>query len=73
MSDIKQEMKDRARLIRGLSNALGYDTEYVYTDVQGFDLICLDESLRETKDTLQKLMDNVTELEYLVYLIKKEA
>lgn len=73
MTDIKQEMKDRARLIRGLTNALGYDTEYVYTDVQNFDLICLDESLRETKDTIQKLMDNVTELEYLVYLIKKEV
>lgn len=73
MTDIKQEMKDRARLARGLANALGYDTEYVYTDVQNFDLICLDESLRETKDTLQKLMDNVTELEYLVYLIKKEV
>lgn len=73
MTDIKQEMKDRARLARGLANALGYDTEYVYTDVQNFDLICLDESLRETKDTIQKLMDNVTELEYLVYLIKKEV
>lgn len=72
MTDIKQEMKDRARLARGLANALGYDTEYVYTDVQNFDLICLDESLRETKDTLQKLTDNLTELEYLVYLIKKE-
>ena len=72
MADIKQEMKDRARLARGLANALGYDTEYVYTDVQNFDLICLDESLRETKDTIQKLMDNIKELEYLVYLIKKQ-
>lgn len=72
MTDIKQEMKDRARLARGLANALGYDTEYVYTDVQNFDLICLDESLRETKDTIQKLTDNIKELEYLVYLIKKK-
>lgn len=72
MTDIKQEMKDRARLARGLANALGYDTEYVYTDVQNFDLICLDESLRETKDTIQKLTDNIKELEYLVYLIKKQ-
>lgn len=72
MTDIKQEMRDRARLARGLANALGYDTEYVYTDVQNFDLICLDESLRETKDTIQKLTDNIKELEYLVYLIKKQ-
>lgn len=71
MSDIKNEMRERARLARGLANALGYDAEYVYTDVQNFDMVCLDESLRETKETIQKLTDNITEIEYLLYLLRK--
>lgn len=72
MTDIKKEMRDRARLARGLANALGHDVDYVHMDVENFDLICMNESIRETKDTLQKLMDNITELEYLMYLLKKD-
>lgn len=72
MTDIKKEMRDRARLARGLANALGHDVDYVHMDVDNFDLICMNESIRETKDTLQKLMDNITELEYLMYLLKKD-
>lgn len=71
MCDIKNEMRERARLVRGLANALSYDAEYVYTDVQNFDMVCLDESLRETKETIQKLTDNITEIEYLLYLLRK--
>lgn len=71
MCDIKKELKERARVLRVMSNALGYDTEYVFTDIKNFDLICLDESLRETKDTLQKLTDNIKEIEYLLYLMEE--
>ena len=71
MCDIKKELRDRARLVRGLANALGYDAEYVHIDVENFDLMCLNESLRETKETMLKLNDNLTEIEYLVYLLKK--
>lgn len=71
MCDIKIELKERARLARGLANALGYDTEYIFTDIENFDLICLDESLRETKETLRNLTDNITEIEYLLYLLRK--
>lgn len=71
MTDIRKEMRERVRLARGLANALGYDVEYVNSDVESFDLICMNESIRETKDTLQKLIDNVTELEYLLYLTKE--
>lgn len=71
MSDIKKEMKDRARLARGLVNALKYDVDYVFTDVNSYDVICLEESLRETKDTIQKLVDNITEIEYLLYLMRQ--
>lgn len=71
MTDIKKELKDRARLARGLANALGYDVEYVYMDAENYDLICMNESLRETKDTLQKLVDNIAELERLFKMLKK--
>ena len=71
MTDIKKEMKDRARMSRGLANALGYDVDYINTDVDNWDLLCMSESIRETKHTIQQLLDNVTELEYLLYLLKK--
>lgn len=70
MCDIKKEMRERARLARGLANALGHDVDYIYSDVENFDLICMDESIRETKCTLDRLVDNVTELENLLYLVK---
>lgn len=72
MCDIKREMRERVRLARGLANALGYDIEYVFTDIENFDFICLDESIRETKDTIKNLVANIAEIEYLVDLAKKE-
>lgn len=72
MCDVKREIKERARLARVLANALGHDAEYLYSDAENYDLMCLGESIRETKETIQKMIDNVMELEYLVYLIKKE-
>ena len=70
--DIKQEMRTRARLSKGLANALQYDVSYICSDVDNYDVICLGESIRDTKDTLHKLLDNVTELEYLLYLMKND-
>ena len=71
MSDIKKEMKDRARLSKGLVNALACDVDYIFTDVKNYDVICLSESLREAKDTVQKIIDNLTEIEYLLYLMRQ--
>lgn len=72
MCDIKKEIKERARLTRVLANALGYDAEYLFSDAETVDLVCIDESIRETRDTLQKIFDNLKELEYLIYLIRNE-
>lgn len=72
MCDVKREMRERVRLARGLANALGYDIEYVFTDIENFDFICLDESIREAKDTIKNLVANIAEIEYLVDLAKKE-
>lgn len=70
MCDIKKEIRERARLTRVLANALGHDAEYLYSDADSYDLICIDESIRETKDTVQKLTDNLKEIEYLLYLVR---
>ena len=72
MNTIKKEMKDRARLSKGLVSALKYDVDYIYSDVKNYDIICLEESLREAKDTTQRLVDNLTEIEYLLYLMKQK-
>ena len=71
MCDIKKELRDRARLLRGLANALGYDAEYVFIDVENFDLICLKESMQETNETIQKLSANLNEMQYLIHLVQR--
>ena len=70
MTQIKKEIKARARLARGLTNGLEYDVDCLYSDVENFDIFCINESIKETKETMKKLIDNLDELERLLYLIK---
>ena len=72
MNETKREMKVRARLTRGLATALQSDVDYICADVDGFDVICMNESIREAKDTVQRITDSLTELEYLLYLVKNK-
>lgn len=71
MNDIKREMRTRAELIRGLVNVLTEDAKYICVDAKDFDLIGLGESVREIKDTVDSLRDNVKELEYALYMAKR--
>lgn len=70
MKQAKFEMRSKARTIKGLVNVLQSDAEYVYTDVEDYDIVSLGESMREMKDTMQYLIDSITELEYALYLAK---
>ena len=70
MCDIKREMRERASLLRGLVNALGSDVDYIWSDVRAFDVICLGESIREAKDTMSRIDDNINELEGLLESIR---
>lgn len=72
MNDIKKDMKSRARLFRGLANVLQLDADYIWNDTNNLELICLTESVREAKTTLQQVTDCLTELEYMIYLINRE-
>ena len=73
MCSIRKNLRDRARDIRGLASALTYDAECLLDDIDGYDLVCLGESIHDTKITLQRLIDNITELEYHLYLIRRDS
>lgn len=71
MTDIRREMQTRARLSYGLLNVLKDDVDCINIDTDNNDLVSLTESIIETKITLQKMVDNITELEYIVYLSRR--
>ena len=66
--ELRVEMRQRARRLKGLLNLLTDDIYHVNADAGDFDLICLGESLNDTKNTLQMLIDSTAELEYTLYL-----
>ena len=63
-----RNIKKRARAAKGILNLLKDDIDQLRVDANDFDLICLEESIRDTKSTLQMLNDNITEIEYMLYL-----
>lgn len=71
MTDNRREMRSKAQMIRGLSNVLLKDADYICADTDDCDLVSLGESLREVKDTIQSIINNVEDLEYLVYSTKR--
>ena len=70
--DIKVSMKKRARIAAGILNLLNDDINHIKADTNNFDLICLEESLKDAKHTLQMLTDNIMEIEYMLYLINSK-
>lgn len=66
--ELRMEMRQKARKLRGLLNLLTDDIYHVNADAKDFDLVCLSESLTDTKNTLQMFIDSTTELEYILYL-----
>lgn len=71
MNDNKREMRSKAQMIRGLTNVLLKDADYICIDANDHDLVGLGESLREVKDTIQSIINNIEDLEYLVYTTKR--
>ena len=69
---LRVEMRQRARRLKGLLNLLADDIYHVNADAEDFDLLCLSESISDTKNTIQMLIDSATELEYTLYLSNKE-
>lgn len=70
--ELRIEMRKKARRLKGLLNLLTDDIYHVNEDAGDYDLLCLSESLNDTKNTLQMLVDGTAELEYTLYLSNKE-
>ena len=68
---IRNEIKARARLARGLINILKDDIEMLNIDADSLNLISIEDSIKETKDTLFDIMENINELEYAVASLKE--
>ena len=68
---IRNEIKARARLTRGLLNILKDDVEMLNIDAENLNLFSIDESIRETKDTLVDIMENINELEDAVISLRE--
>lgn len=56
----------------GLLNLLKDDIDMINMDADNYDLMTIGESICEAKDTIQKMIDNIMELEYLVYTVKSD-
>lgn len=68
--DLKNDMRKRARACLGLTDLIRDDIIQLRADLHDFDILCLEESLKDTKATIQMFIDNVTEIEYMLYLLK---
>ena len=68
---IRNEVKARARLAKGLINILKDDIEMLNIDADNLNLIGIEESIKETKDTLVDIVENINELEYAVASLKE--
>lgn len=66
----KRDIRAKARLTYGLLNILKCDIDNLRVDVNDYNLDNLSESIRETNETLGKLIEVVAELELIIYLSK---
>lgn len=71
--ELKMAMRSKARLARGLAYLLRDDTDQIYDDIESFDTVSLEEAIQDTKRTTQQLIDAVKDLDYYLYLAKRDA
>ena len=71
--ELKMLMRAKTRLARGLSNLLKDDAEQLSDDMNNFDILRMEETVTDVKRTAQQMIDAMTELEYYLYLAKKDA
>lgn len=68
--DLKNDMRKRARTCLGLAELIKDDVIQLRADLNDFDMDCLEEAMKDTKSTLQMFIDNITEIEYMMYLMR---
>lgn len=62
----KYEIQKKARLNRGILNLLKDDIDCICIDADTYDLFTIGDSIKDARDTIRKLNDNLIKLEYLV-------
>lgn len=67
----KNEIRARARLSRGLVHILKDDVDMLNVDADDFNLFTIGESIKEVKNTIQDITDNINELELAVAIAKE--
>ena len=67
----KNEIKARARLSRGLVNILKDDIDMLNIDADDFNLYTINESIKEARDTLNDMLANLDELEYVIIRLRE--
>lgn len=67
----KMRMKKHSRFASGLLNILKDDISLIRIDVEQGNIASLKDSIEETKDTLQRILDTIVELDYEVYLAEQ--
>jgi hypothetical protein len=70
--NVKHDMRKRARAALGITDLLKDDIIQIRADLHDFDVLCLEESLKDANATMQMLIDNITEIEYMLYLLKSK-
>lgn len=64
----KREIQNKTRLAHCLADILEYDIDNLKNDAHECNPDELTKTLQETKETMQNLIDIVTEIEYVIYL-----
>lgn len=64
----KREIRSKARIANGLADVLRYDTGNIVSDANECHMDILIDTVLDTKQTLQNLVDVIVEIEYLLYL-----
>lgn len=64
----KREIQNKTRLAHCLVDILEYDIDNLKNDAHECNPDELTKTLQETKETMQNLIDIVTEIEYVIYL-----
>jgi hypothetical protein len=72
-TETKTNLRSKARLLRGFASILEDDIARVHADIEDREIVSLEESIRDSKETLQCLIDTLVELEYAVYISKREV
>lgn len=65
IQDTRIEIRKRAYLNRGILNLLKDDIDCICIDADTYDLFTIGDSIKDARDTIRKLNDNLIKLEHL--------